>query len=184
LDKIEVRDDGHGIEASQLGLAVAGSYTSRLKDTNHLSKFAVNPIAVIKFRFSKWLLIDVNSLSACGEEYGFRGEALSSICSFGTVSITTKSEAEPHAFKYILADSGRVTGQTRTGNGRGTVVTVQDLFAKFPVRRNFIREKPRTVSELQEIENYLKSIGLANPPVRKPRRKLHLHRSNLINFKL
>ena len=110
----------------------------------------------------------INNLrcAGCGEEYGFRGEALSSICSFANVTILTKTELDVHATRYILDEMGRIKSENTAPLTRGTNVIVRDLFVKYPVRRNYIREKGRMTTELKEIEFYLKSIGLGNPRVR------------------
>jgi DNA mismatch repair ATPase MutL len=68
--------------------------------------------------------------------------------------------------RYILDEKGGVKGENRAALTRGTNVTVRDLFVKYPVRRNYIKEKSRMAAELKEIEFYLKSIGLANPEVK------------------
>jgi DNA mismatch repair ATPase MutL len=82
------------------------------------------------------------------------------------VTILTKTENDPYATRYILDEKGGVKGENRAAQTRGTSVTVRDLFVKFPVRRNYIKEKSRMAAELKEIEFYLKSIGLANPKVK------------------
>ena len=70
LDKIEVRDNGHGIAFGDLDALGRRGYTSKLRNLEELRKIG-------------------------GLSLGFRGEALASAAELGQVSIVTRTEGRP-----------------------------------------------------------------------------------------
>ncbi|KAG8432794.1 hypothetical protein GDO86_017148 [Hymenochirus boettgeri] len=92
FDKIEVRDNGNGISQSDAAVMCVKHYTSKIKSHDDLEKL---------------------------ETYGFRGEALASICSVAEVHITTKTAADDISTQYILDNSGHVLSQKPTHLGQG-----------------------------------------------------------------
>lgn len=101
----------------------------------------------------------------CEKSYGFRGEALSSICSCSNVSITTKTMEEAHAIKYVLDKFGSILSESKVACVKGTVVTVEKIFYNLPVRRQWIQNIKKCTAELSEIEAYLRAIAVANPKI-------------------
>ncbi|EGY18881.1 DNA mismatch repair protein PMS1 [Verticillium dahliae VdLs.17] len=116
LESIEVHDNGSGISPDNYeGLALK----------HHTSKLAT---------FS-----DLNTLST----FGFRGEALSSLCALSQFSVVTCLASDaPRATKLEFEPSGRLKGTTVVAGQKGTVVTVNSLFHNLPVRR---RELERNI---------------------------------------
>ena len=110
---IEVLDDGYGIAADQLKLALATHSTSKLKN-----------------------LADLESIYTMG----FRGEALASIAAVSKLSIASRSVGAPEA-SVIEATGGKI-GEIRAAPlGEGTRVVVRDIFYNLPARRKFLRTK-------------------------------------------
>ncbi|XP_062819802.1 PMS1 protein homolog 1 isoform X4 [Anolis carolinensis] len=84
FDKIEVRDNGDGIRAADVPVMAVKHYTSKISSSQ-----------------------DLESLTS----YGFRGEALASICSTSEVLITTKTANEDFSTQYALDRSGHIISQ-------------------------------------------------------------------------
>lgn len=107
---VRVVDDGCGIPAEELPLAVAAHATSKLRTADDLDRIAT---------------------------LGFRGEALASI---GEVSrLTIRSRRPGAAGATITVDGGRVGEVAPDGCGTGTSVEVRQLFGNVPARRAFLR---------------------------------------------
>jgi DNA mismatch repair protein MutL len=120
IDRIEVTDDGCGMDADQLVLAVQRHATSKLPDDD---------------------LVRIATL-------GFRGEALPSIGAAARLAITSRPAAAPHAHA-IRVDGGQVSGVAPAAGPPGTRVTVRDLFYATPARRKFLKH-PRSEAEHAE----------------------------------
>ncbi|CAI5532442.1 unnamed protein product [Closterium sp. Naga37s-1] len=95
---------------------------------------------------------DLQSLSS----FGFRGEALSSLCALADVTITTRTANEPIATRLVFDHSGKLLPGPREQVARavGTTVSVAKIFSPLPVRRreferNVRREFAKQVSVLQ-----------------------------------
>ncbi len=109
---ISVTDNGGGIEAEDLPVAIRRHATSKIKEAEDLD--------------------DIGTL-------GFRGEALAAISAVSTVTIVTKTRAAAQGC-LLRAVSGRVEEITEVGCADGTAVTVEDLFGNVPARRKFLKK--------------------------------------------
>ncbi|WP_144186749.1 DNA mismatch repair endonuclease MutL [Elioraea rosea] len=117
VDRITVEDDGAGMAADDLALAVARHATSKLADER---------------------LIEIATL-------GFRGEALPSIGAVARLEIVSRRQgsAEGHA----IAVTGGAKGEVRPAPASpGTRVTVRELFFAAPARLKFLKS-PRAETE-------------------------------------
>ncbi|KAL4257180.1 DNA mismatch repair MutL/HexB family protein [Pleurotus pulmonarius] len=67
--------------------------------------------------------------------FGFRGEALSSLCALSeSVTVTTSTKA-PMGTSLDMAPSGKVKKKSKVARQRGTTINVVNLFLPLPVRR-------------------------------------------------
>lgn len=87
--------------------------------------------------------------------FGFRGEALSSLCAVaGEVSVVTRTAEEEVGVRLAYDRHGHLTSQTPTARSIGTTVAIKELFKPLPVRykefkRTLKREYAKLVSLLQ-----------------------------------
>src|SRR5262245_21792462 len=104
---IRIRDNGCGMPADELALALTRHATSKIGSLDELAA--------------------VSSL-------GFRGEALPSIAAVARVKITTRRAEAAHASE-INAENGGIGAVKPAALAEGTVVEVRDLFFNVPARR-------------------------------------------------
>ncbi|KAK0745051.1 hypothetical protein B0T21DRAFT_280404 [Apiosordaria backusii] len=129
LDSIEVQDNGAGIEPHNYESVALKHYTSKLSTYDDLSTL---------------------------QTFGFRGEALSSLCALSKFSVVTcTKEQVPRATKLEFEMSGKLKSTSVVSGQRGTSVFVEDLFRNLPVRRrelerNIKREWGKVISLLNQ----------------------------------
>jgi DNA mismatch repair protein MutL len=121
LALIRVVDDGAGIAASELMLAVARHCTSKLSTDIH----------------------DIRSL-------GFRGEALPSIGSVARLAIRSRT-AGADAAAEISVEGGHVSAVKPAAANRGTSVEVRDLFFATPARLKFMKGERAESSAISDV---------------------------------
>ncbi|KAK9718593.1 hypothetical protein K7432_005394 [Basidiobolus ranarum] len=104
---------------------------------------------------------DLDSVSS----YGFRGEALNSICSAcQLVQITTKTIEDPTSIIYDVDKTGTIISSKSVGGEQGTTVNALKLFQYFPVRRQVAQ---KTVNNaIKRIMDCLMSYALIHPNIR------------------
>ncbi|CAG0920313.1 unnamed protein product [Notodromas monacha] len=80
--------------------------------------------------------IHENDFEALGvETYGFRGEAISSLCALSEVTVITKHKAAARASKLVYDRHGKISEHVVASRQVGTTITLAKLFETFPVRR-------------------------------------------------
>ena len=109
---IQVADDGCGIPADELPLAVTRHATSKLARAEEL--FAISTL-------------------------GFRGEALASIGSVARLSITSRT-ADSAAGARLHMEGGATGRVEIVGAPVGTLVQVEELFYNVPARLKFLKQ--------------------------------------------
>jgi len=111
IDHLSVTDDGHGMTADQLRLAIERHATSKLP---------------------------AGDLSAIAT-LGFRGEALPSIGSVATLALTSRTVGGTGW--QLIIDNGRLVADGPAATPTGTRVAVDGLFAAVPARRKFLKSE-------------------------------------------
>ena len=125
---IQTSDDGQGIPKDELSLAIASHATSKISDLEDLE--AIHTL-------------------------GFRGEALASIASVSRFSITSRHQAEGHA--WVLTE-GELPAPAKLQ--QGTKIEVRDLFYNVPARRKFLRTEK---TEYSHVDQVFRRIALSHP---------------------
>jgi len=109
LDSIEVQDNGNGISPDDYETVALKHYTSKLTTYDDLSSLGT---------------------------FGFRGEALSSLCALSKFHITTARASDgAKGTRLDFEISGKLKGTSVVASPKGTTVTVESLLHNLPVRR-------------------------------------------------
>ncbi len=108
---ISVSDDGIGMTAAELALAVERHATSKISDDDDLTAIAT---------------------------LGFRGEALPSIGAVSRLRITSRARGSDAAWT-LAVEGGRKGAAEPAALGSGTRVEVRDLFYATPARLKFLK---------------------------------------------
>ncbi len=118
---IRVTDDGCGMTATDLPLAVARHATSKIDGSD---------------------LLNIRS-------FGFRGEALASLGAVGRLTLTSRVEGQDAA--QITVAGGRESAVRPAALTRGTVVELRDLFYATPARLKFLRTDRAEAQAIAEV---------------------------------
>jgi DNA mismatch repair protein PMS2 len=104
---------------------------------------------------------DLNNLNT----FGFRGEALSSLCALSTFYVITARESDgPKGTKLDFEISGKLKSQSVIAATRGTTVVVEEIFKNLPVRR---KELERNIKrEYQKVLNLVNAYACVSVGVR------------------
>ncbi|KAK3528488.1 hypothetical protein QTP70_000308 [Hemibagrus guttatus] len=124
---VEVSDNGRGVEEENFEGLTLKHHTSKLRDFSDL--------------------IHV-------ETFGFRGEALSSLCALSDLSVVTCHESSHVGTRLVYDHNGRLVQRAPHPRQQGTTVSLQQLFSTLPVRhkefqRNIKKEFSKMVHVLQ-----------------------------------
>ena len=132
LDRIEVTDDGCGMAAADIALALERHATSKLPDEH------IEAVATL----------------------GFRGEALPSIASVARLTIESRIAGGDGWGRVV--DNGAVVRDAPAAVPPGTRVVVEDLFARVPARRKFLRSAR---AEFAASLDVVKRLAMARPDI-------------------
>ncbi|UNK50237.1 DNA mismatch repair endonuclease MutL [Lysobacter sp. S4-A87] len=119
---IRIRDDGGGIAADELPLAIQRHATSKIASLDDLEGVAT---------------------------LGFRGEALPSIASVSRFALTSRRAGNDHA-ATLDVEGGRIGAVVPKPHPQGTTVEVRDLFFNVPARRKFLKAERTELGHIEE----------------------------------
>ncbi|PWN33339.1 uncharacterized protein FA14DRAFT_168144 [Meira miltonrushii] len=138
-DLIEVADNGSGIESSNYNSLALKHHTSKLQDFADLIRVTT---------------------------FGFRGEALSSLCELAKVQFVTATQSEdPVGTILEMNRDGTIQSRDRkVARKRGTTVSVSDLFYTLPVRRKELVKNVKR--EFAKAQGLLQAYAIISSGVR------------------
>ncbi|XP_028845456.1 mismatch repair endonuclease PMS2 isoform X2 [Denticeps clupeoides] len=124
---VEVSDNGRGVEEENFEGLTLKHHTSKLRDFSDLTHV---------------------------ETFGFRGEALSSLCALSDVTVVTCHEMTQVGSRLVFDHGGHLTRRCPHPRQQGTTVSLQQLFRTLPVRhrefqRNIKKEYSKMIHVLQ-----------------------------------
>lgn len=127
LTRIEVADDGHGIEPENFQALTMKHHTSKIQAFHDLESVAT---------------------------FGFRGEALSSLCALSRLKVSTRHAHQSVGSELTYDAQGTLTQTQSLVRNLGTTVILEGLFEPIPVRRkelerNIKREFAKMIQVLQ-----------------------------------
>eukprot|EP00039_Didymoeca_costata_P023879 m.8578 g.8578 ORF g.8578 m.8578 type:complete len:899 (-) comp3926_c0_seq1:73-2769(-) len=137
LERVEVTDNGSGVREAEFQALTLKHHTSKIRDFN-----------------------DVSGVTT----FGFRGEALSSLCALSDVKVTTCTKSAPCGSAIEYDKNGKISNITSCAHQVGTTVTLSKLFASWPVRlREFQKNAKR---EYARMIHLVQAYCLVRPDVR------------------
>jgi DNA mismatch repair protein MutL len=132
IERIDVSDDGCGMNPADMALALERHATSKLAGD------AIEAVTTL----------------------GFRGEALPSIASVARLTMESRVAGVDGWSRTV--DNGALIGEGPSAIPPGTRIVVEDLFAKLPARRKFLRSER---AEYAACVDVVKRLAMARPDI-------------------
>lgn len=107
LEKIVVKDNGHGINKENFYKIIHKGATSKILNFDDLSKVS---------------------------SYGFRGEALNALNQISDLTIITRSKEEEYGYKLKFDKENNLTVNEITASDYGTTIILEKIYQNIPVR--------------------------------------------------
>ncbi|KEY65655.1 hypothetical protein S7711_08729 [Stachybotrys chartarum IBT 7711] len=140
IDKIQVRDNGYGIDVDDLDCLGRKAHTSKLEHFEELPRKG-------------------------GLTLGFRGEALASANCLSTIVITTRTSDDPVASRVVInSNVGGVRHRQPSSALVGTTIEATRLFEHVPVRKQTALKQSH--KSLVKIKELVHCYALARPDLK------------------
>ena len=133
---VQVSDNGGGMAIADLSQAATPHTTSKINNAEDLQQ--------------------INSL-------GFRGEALYSLAQLADLSICSRPILEPVGYQANYDEHGNLQSPPKvTAIATGTIVSVRNLFSRYP---NRLQSLPSNSQQVRKVQLQLQLMAIANPHV-------------------
>ncbi len=139
LTQIEVTDDGCGMDPETMELALERHATSKLPESLIGEGQAIERVATL----------------------GFRGEALPSIASVARFTLESRPQGSNQGWRRVV-DHGDLVEEGPAALPQGTRARVEQVFAKVPARRKFLRTAR---SEYGACLDIVRRLAMARPDI-------------------
>ena len=139
LTQIEVTDDGCGMDPETMELALERHATSKLPESLIGEGQAIERVATL----------------------GFRGEALPSIASVARFTLESRPQGSNQGWRRVV-DHGDLVEEGPAALPQGTRARVEQVFAKAPARRKFLRTAR---SEYGACLDIVRRLAMARPDI-------------------
>ena len=123
IDQIKLTDNGHGISKLDLPFAPIRHATSKINQIEDIYNT---------------------------DTFGFRGEALASICHCAKLTIQSRHQSADKGYE-ITAYHDTISTPEICAHSTGTTIDIRDLFSDLPVRRKFLKSPATELSYITEI---------------------------------
>ena len=131
VKRIRIRDNGCGIPADELALALSRHATSKIASIDDLEQVAT---------------------------LGFRGEALPSMASVSRLTLSSRHQEADQGWQ-LFGDGQEIFGEPEpVAHATGTTVDVSDLFFNTPARRKFLKTEK---TEFGHVEEMVRKMALS-----------------------
>lgn len=134
IGMIRVTDNGCGMSEEDLPTAIKRHATSKIRSADDLARIGT---------------------------LGFRGEALAAIAAVSDMHIISKRKEDEYGH-VLTASDGRILGIEEVGCADGTVMLIENLFARIPARRKFLK---KDTTEAQSIAAVAEKIAMSHPEI-------------------
>ena len=133
---VQVSDNGCGMAIADLSQAATPHTTSKINNAEDLQQ--------------------INSL-------GFRGEALYSLAQLADLNICSRPVLEPVGYQANYDEHGNLqTSPKVVAIASGTVVTVRNLFSRYP---NRLQSLPSNSQQARKVQLQIQQMAIANPQI-------------------
>ena len=133
---VQVSDNGCGMAIADLSQAATPHTTSKITNAEDLQK--------------------INSL-------GFRGDALYSLAQLADLSICSRPMLEPVGYQVNYDEHGNLHSQPKVvAIATGTIVTVRNLFSRYP---NRLQSLPTSSQQVRKVQLQIQQMAIANPQI-------------------
>ena len=139
LNKVQIVDNGNGIPKCEISQVCKRYHTTKLTKYEDLAQIA---------------------------SYGFRGEALNSICSVATLEIASRTEDEEIGERHSFDHDGNLVSSQPVPMVVGTRITATNIFSNLPVRRQLLSAPNNGKEEIKRITHIIHSYKIAHPNFR------------------
>ncbi|MFM5981147.1 MAG: DNA mismatch repair endonuclease MutL [Sphaerospermopsis kisseleviana] len=133
--RVRVADNGCGMNLDDLQQAATAHTTSKIHSSDDLWK--------------------IKSL-------GFRGEALHSLATLADLEIFSRPVGGNEGWRVVYGNDGEVIKTEVVAIASGTVVTVDNLFANYPARRQGL---PNATQQMKAVQGIIQQIALCHPHI-------------------